>query len=228
MRHGKLLVTFSALLVFLFGCLRTRSDLMQEADQKKEMKTQLSTLQQTAARDELRFQDYETQFRVINGKVESLEHQLNEANTQHQEVMKARDVERLKTEERLKIFEEALRSLEARSQQFSQDLEQMRREREVASSSAASNLKAVEKGTYKAADEAFTKKEWKTAIVSFQKYREGNPKGKNYASATFKIGVCFKELGMNSDAKPFFEEVVEKFPKAKEAVQAKSLLKSIK
>lgn len=228
MRFGKFLVSCSILPVFLLGCLRTRSDLMQESDQKREMKTQLSTLQQTAARDELRFQDYETQFRVMNGKIESLEHQLNEANTRHQETIKASDIERLKTEERLKLYEEALRSLEARSLQVSQELEQMRREREVASSSAASNLKTAEKGSYKIADEAFTKKEWKTAIVGFQKYREGNPKGKNYASATLKIGVCFKELGMNSDAKPFFEEVIEKFPKVKEALQAKSHLKAIK
>ena len=71
-------------------------------------------------------------------------------------------------------------------------------------------------------------KKWKDAIVVFSKYRDQFPKGKKYADATYKIGVCFQELGMKEEAKPFLEEVVAKFPGTSEAKKASFRLKAPK
>lgn len=221
---------FASILLLLttVGCLRTRSDIIQDTEQKKEMKSQLTTLQQSAARDQMRFDEYESQFRELSGRIETLEHQLSETERQKEEAVRDRETARMQTEERLKIYEEALRTMEVQTQKFNQELEQLRTEKAAATAALAERNQGVEKGSYKSANEAFQKKEWKTAIVGFQKYREAHPKGKYYGAATLKIGLSFRELGMGGDAKPFLSEVVEKFPKSKEAKDAKAILKTMK
>lgn len=76
-------------------------------------------------------------------------------------------------------------------------------------------------------DDAFAAKDWKGAVVIYQKYRDKYPKGKKFVEATYKIGICFKELKLKSEAKTFFDEVIEKFPSSPEAKKAKSQLKSL-
>jgi TolA-binding protein len=63
--------------------------------------------------------------------------------------------------------------------------------------------------------------------LSYERYRSSHPKGKSFAAATLKIGVCFQELGMSDEAQAFYEEVVAKFPKSKEAEKANARLASI-
>jgi len=72
------------------------------------------------------------------------------------------------------------------------------------------------------------KKHWKEAIVAYEKYRSTNPTGKRYAEATYKIGASFHELGMKSEAKAFYAEVVEKFPKGEWAKKSNGRLKALK
>lgn len=212
----------------LTACLRTRADLRQETEQKTEMKSQLSQLQRSEARDELRFQEYETQFRQINGRMESLEYKWEQSQRLKEETLSSQEAEKSQREERMRIFEEALRALEGQVQQLTQELELIKSENAALALAKEKQAVSLQKGNFKSATEAFAKKDWKAAIVGFQKYREMNPKGRHYALATFKIGVCFRELGMAADSKAFFEEVVEKFPKNKEAAQAKTYLKSLK
>jgi TolA-binding protein len=45
--------------------------------------------------------------------------------------------------------------------------------------------------------------------------------------ATYKIGVCFQELGMIEEAKAFYDEVIAKYPKSNEAAKATSRLKAM-
>ncbi|MCC7404355.1 MAG: tetratricopeptide repeat protein [Bdellovibrionales bacterium] len=209
--------------IFASGCLRTRADL-QDAENKKEMSDKLSTLQQTAARDEVRFQDYDEQLRHMRGRVETLEHSLALATEEKDKLIKEKEATKTQTDERLKLYEEALRKLESQVGNLSQELEQAKK----ASAASATSSGSSDKGNFGSAEDAYGKKNWKAAIVGYQKYREANPTGKKYGEATLKIGVCFQELGMNSDARAFFDEVVEKFPKSAEAKEAKTRLKSIK
>ncbi len=210
----------------LLGCLRTRAEIQEESDQKKEMHSQLTHLQASAAREAMRFEEFDSQFRQLNGRIEQLEHQLEQNKTQKEELRISTEQEKSQLSEKLKAFEESLRALEKQMADVNQELEALKVEREAAKlSQQKGSPKGSEKGQYKLAEDAFTKKEWKSAIVGYQKYREANPQGKHYASATYKIGMCFRELGMNADALPFFTEVVEKYPKSSEAKEAKTYLK---
>ena len=55
-----------------------------------------------------------------------------------------------------------------------------------------------------------------------------NPTGKRYAEASFKMGQSFQELGMKTEARSFYSEVLEKFPKSDWAKKANLHLKSLK
>ena len=71
-------------------------------------------------------------------------------------------------------------------------------------------------------------KKFKDAILAYQKYRDGNPKGRHYGEATFKMGVCFQEMGLKDEAKVFYEEVISKFPGSKDAKKAAVRAKQLK
>lgn len=86
---------------------------------------------------------------------------------------------------------------------------------------------AKKKGPWTKGNEYYGQKKWENAILSFEEYRKKYPKGKSYSDATYKIGMSFKNLGMKQDAKAFFKEVVDRYPKSKAAKQAKTQLKKL-
>jgi TolA-binding protein len=135
-------------------------------------------------------------------------------------------------DKKLQAYEDAIRKLEAQVQTLNDEVTKLKEtppppEAEAAPAPASSK-KGKSSGPYEAGEDHFGAKKWKEAIVSFQKYRDQNPKGKNYADATYKIGVCFQELGMKDEAKSFMEEVTAKFPNSKEAKKAAFRLKNLK
>lgn len=79
---------------------------------------------------------------------------------------------------------------------------------------------------FETSEQFFKEEKWKSAIISYEKYREQNKTGKFYKKATFQIGKCFQKLGMQKEAKVFFREVVESFPKSDMAKSAKKILSS--
>ncbi len=103
---------------------------------------------------------------------------------------------------------------------------------EVSALKASESNEKADRGTkkdyFEIADDHFSKKEWKKAIVSYQKFREANSKHKKFPEATYKIGICFQELGLKEEAKTFFDEVIAKYPNSAEAKKAKAHLKSLK
>ena len=88
----------------------------------------------------------------------------------------------------------------------------------------ASKGKADSEKFFKKAERYFKEGAWKKAIVNYEKYREKNKKGPFYKKSTFQIGLCFQELEMHKEAKVFFREVLESFPKSAEARKAKQQL----
>ena len=84
------------------------------------------------------------------------------------------------------------------------------------------------KDAFEIGEDFFEKKEWRRAILSYQKYRDANPKSKKFSDATYKIGVSFQELGLRDEARTFYDEVVAKFPQSAEAKKARTRLKSLK
>lgn len=91
-----------------------------------------------------------------------------------------------------------------------------------------SDKPAKKLNSYDAAQELFDNQEWKKAILSFQKYTDESPKGKNVADAKYKIGVCFQELGMKEEAMAFYEEVVANYQATEAGKKSKNRLAKLK
>ena len=221
----KNLVLILILSLISVGCLATR-DQIRQVDSKRE--TQETVLAQTQAQ----YQDLEAEIRNLNGRVASLENSLGATAAEKRSLESQFENERRQQESRLKIYEEALTKIEQQYLTLSQKVEalQLAQSSAAKAAPAASPAPAASKGKgktdfFQLAEDDFQKKNFRQAIVNYQKYRETNPKGAQYSEATYKMGVCFQELKMADEAEPFFNEVVQKFPKSKAAEKAKIRLK---
>lgn len=67
----------------------------------------------------------------------------------------------------------------------------------------------------------FRQKNYKKAIVEFSKFPEKFPKSNYGARALMKIAESFEGLGMKEDAKAFYTDLIEKYPRSPEGKAAK-------
>lgn len=193
--------------IFISGCFTTRSQLKEQST----LQTQVSSIQQAKADTDTRLEDFENQLRQFNGRIEVLENDsryFREAIAKNEEKKKLDD-ELL--ENKFKVIQDALLKIEAELQKMSVEIEGLK-----AKKSSKSSTTNATKGNYQQAEIDFGNKKWKQAAVNYQKYRDLNPKGKYYAEASYKIGVCFQEMGMKTEAKAFYQEVLDKFQKVEQ------------
>lgn len=229
----KRIFLFLAGATLLTGCLKTRAEL--EAENSANTQQRQTVAQQRAAAQERpaaperplpaanRFDEYDEQMRALTGRVDSLENYVQQLNAAKQSEAEGGASEKQNTNLKFQAYEEELRKLEAQVATLKEEVTRLK-----APPPEAAAPSAPGKTPYDQGESLFQAKKWKEAIVNYQKYRDQNPKGKMYADATYKIGVCFQELGMKDEAKTFLEDVTVKFPSSKEAKKAAFRLKSIK
>ena len=220
--------------VGLTGCLEMRDD-KKEVDEKVVMRRQVQTLQQSTADVNSRFNEVEDDTRKIHGQLAEDDQKIKQTNALMDKGFGMADT---KFKERDQVYREEFTKLHADLDALKAQFAALQTQQQQAAAAAlqaqadaaAANAKAAEaaKDPWATAEEKFEQKAWRDAILDYEKYRKTNPKGKNFAAATYKIGVCFQEMGSADDARAFFEEVISKFPKAKEAKSAAIRLKKLK
>lgn len=222
--------SIQVLLLVLFlglnGCLQTRSD-VKVGEQGRVLQQQVSTLQKTNADVGSRFEESEEQIRFLNGRIEVLENQIVQAK-QETEQVKKHAIEQLQAQsQKLSILQESLTKMETEQEKLRAEMVAVKT---AFKDELVKSVPPVEtaKNPFEAAEALLAKKDFRSAILEYQKYREKSPKGKNFAVATYKMGICFQELGMKEDAKSFYEEVISKFPKSDEAKKSKIRLQKLK
>ncbi len=198
----------------LTGCLRTRDEISAQ-DEQKVIQNQISEIRQSKADQELKSQSVENEMRNLIGRTEVLERKFNDLiqNESFQRQDSAKQMKDLV--DQMKIFEESVANMAVR-------LERLEK------TPKAENTEAKKRSTWDKADDLFVKKDWKNAALGFQDYIEQNPKGTNVSMAMYKIGVCFQELKMKSEAKGFFEDTIKQHPNSSAARKAKYRLNQIK
>lgn len=221
----KFVIALAATTLFLTGCLKTRNE-VRENEQRQVMQQQVVTLQKTNADASGRFADLEEQMRSLNGRVDVVENRIGQGNSGVENALKSSQEQNRDLNQKVMILQEALTKMERDILALNAELQAVKAQK--AAAHAESSAKAAKKNTYESAEGFFEKKDWKQAILNYQKYRDDNPKGGKFADATYKIGVSFQELGMRDEAKTFYDEVVSKFPKSEEARRAKIRLKGLK
>ena len=222
----------------LTGCLQTRES-NREVDEKVVMRRQVQTLQTATADVNSRFVELEDDVRKLNGRIEATDQKVKLTNSL---IDKGFGMADTKFKEKDEVYREEFVKLRAEVEslkgQLASVLEDQKRAsaaqaaqaqaQSEASAQAAAKAKEADKNPFAVAEEKFEKKNWREAILDFEKYRKTYPKGKQFAAATYKIGYSFQEMGLAEDARAFYEEVISKFPKAKEAKSAQAQLKKLK
>lgn len=231
----KLLIAL--LIISTAGCLRTREE-VNEMETSKHAQVQVTQLQKSKAESENKVVVLQDEIRQLNGRLDVLERRAQESGGSPSTQVGPTNSDVI---EQMKIFEQNAQAMKMKIEELEQKLATAQKVQATAPSekiigektataagTKEKDSKSEPKGAYDEAESAFLKKEWKTAILSYQSYRDANPKGKNYADATYKIGVSFQELKMKDEAKVFFEEVLQKFPKSPSARKAKFRLGQFK
>lgn len=91
--------------------------------------------------------------------------------------------------------------------------------------SSPKNTKYAEAATFFRAEAYYNLKQHKKAIVDYSKFPEKFSKSKRVPAALYKIGLSFEALGMKEDSKGFYQELIDKYPKAAETSKARARLK---
>ncbi len=216
--------------VFLVGCLQTRSDL-KTGEQRQVLQQQVGTLQKTNADTFNRITDLEEQLRFLNGRIEVLENKLSTSSGESEQ-LRRNSVEMSQSQnQKIAIFQDALTKMEQNIVVLQAELSSVRAQ-SLADSTRKETQKELQKVSdkdpFEAGESYFSKKDYKAAILEYEKYRNKSSKGKKVATATYKMGISFQELGMKDEAKTFYDEVISKYPKSDEARKAKSRLQKIK
>lgn len=235
-------ILFLASTVLFTSCaLKTRSEVnpseqsfisrrkQQEAQKNEAAKASNASLKeaQTSATDP------EETIRALNGRIEVLENnvvQLQKENAKLSEP--SADAAKIAT------LQEALSKMELQIQKLegagttaqapaATESKHKSSDDNLKTSIPASELANTKKTSYDVAEELFSKKDWKKAILSYQKFAEEYPKSKLVPDAKYKTGVSFQELGLKDEALAFYEEVSVQYPQTQAGKKAKIRIASL-
>lgn len=210
-------------LVFLAGCLMTRTN-VQEVEQKKQMQDQVSTLQRVHADAQNQYNEVLENQRSISGRLEAIE--ASEKARQQQLAKEKQDADLRQQQEREDLQKKILA--------LQEELTLLKDQFGTLSAQVAAGRPSVDRaagdgaaGPLKSANDAFAVQDWRKAALLYQKFREKNPKSKLAPEATYKLAVCFVELGMKDEAIEIFQEVTSKYSKSEYNSKAKAALRKL-
>ncbi len=216
---------FLCLALTTAGCLKTRND-----SRDNESRNVMGSVQRANSDSVNRLSELEDQMRGLNGRLEVIENNQRQSEGDSGSTRQMIGEANAGINQRLETLQLAMTQMETKIAELSHEIEAIKEQDSKKSKppEKSADGKTREKNSFTLAEESFAQKDWKKAILTYKQYRDDNPKGKAYAEATYKIGVCFQELGMTNEAKIFFEEVISRFPKGNEAKRAKIRLKTLK
>ncbi len=218
--------SFFGISLALSGCLLTRQDIAEE-EHKRTVQQQVASLQQAQADSRALYGELNEELRSIHGRVERLESRVSSANRDLDKSNEQTSQQVAEGNRKFQLLQETVQKLETQMNFLQQEVIKISQIQSSGGNGPSHGGGKSEKkiDSFKLAEAAFQKKDWKNAILHYESYRKGNPKGTRFGSATLRIGICFKELGLRDDAETFFEEVIVSFPGSTLAQQAKDLRK---
>jgi TolA-binding protein len=221
-------ILFSSLVFGLTNCIVTRSQLSESPNpasrynvpktynSPKPISGPVKTSQEVAAL-ETQLRSYEDQFRTMLGRIEELETKASTANKPDSD--------------RVKDLEQAISEMLVQQEQLKNEIKASREAQIQAAQKAKEQAAAapiVPTGNLEVADKLFSEGRWEVAAQEYQEFRKKNPKSDETSIVTYKIGVCFQELGLKNEAKTFFNSVIKSYPNSKASKFAKFRLDNLK
>lgn len=224
----------------LTGCLKSRMQLREEADDKEAAKPVPAQVQEVHPGGYV-LDEIKNEITRINGRVEELERakadpsaagvhkedfkkleariiELEQAQAKLIEaVQKVKETTPMTASELAGLFERGKNAFD--DEDYDQAIEDF--------NSYLKNPKApnMEEATFYRAECYYKQKQYKKAIVDYSRFPEKFTRSKRMPAALLRIAGSFEALGMKEDAKGFYQELIEKFPKSAEAKKARAKVK---
>jgi TolA-binding protein len=90
------------------------------------------------------------------------------------------------------------------------------------------NRDEVKKAHFFLAESLFAGKDYASAALEFSDFQKNYPKDSQIPTAIYRQANAFRNLGKNKEAKLFYQELIERYPKNALAAKAKTEKKKIK
>ena len=250
-KHRKLILALLLLNLILLssGCLKTRSQIRQATGAPSEVESGEETdsvepVTKKGSHPKYELEEIKVELAKVAGKVEEVEYAQKSQNIlELKEYLTRIDARVAELEKNQTALTEALEALKESAPQTKKDssasaakkasfikegfdhLEDKDFESAANAFQEALDQKLKPKESSEAnfgmGEAQFALKNYKKAIVNYSKVQEVNNKSPRVPASLYKIGLSFQALNMNKEAKNFFAELVEKFPKSAEAKKAK-------
>jgi len=221
-------ITFS-----LTSCLKTRAQLREDSD------IPVSPAQEVHFQSQYVLDEIKSEFTRLEGRVEDLEREQKSSASKNNwaEDFKKLEARVVQVEQQLSTLQEALKKAQEESTLMA-PMEILKKAQsqfqdgdyETAADTFGLYLKSpkavkIEEATYFRGECYYRLKQYKKAIVEYSKFPEKFTHSKRMPEVLYKIAFSFEAMQMHEDAKGFYQEVVEKFPKSDEAKKARKKLK---
>lgn len=249
------LIVGSIVCLSLSACLKTRAQLRSESsgdglsdervpisDSSDSMRRPSSAppVQDVKTHGEYAVEELKDEITRLTGRIEELErHQKNADPEKLQETLKQVDSRLAQLEKSQQAMQESLSEAHQLASSLQDPSELMKEAKNLFSDGryqeAADQLTKYEKmnkaknkeeAAFLKGESYFHLKQFKKAIVEYSKFPEKYTKSNFYPEALYKIGLSFDAMGLKDDAKGFYQELVEKFPKSAQAKKVKRKVKS--
>lgn len=237
------IVLFSMGLLLLTSGCKTRSELRREQEMEK-IKQDVVAAKGQRADVEQTVEDLRTEVQRL---ATAIEEQAARSNA-HQEELK-KEIGTLTT--RVQAIEQRAVDEEMAQRKHAEDQRRQDEERKKAGFDTGKSLYDAEKydeavDVFKAvirnkpkteearrsqfylAESLFNSKDFPSSTVAFGEYIKLYPKDSLVPTAVLRQGQAFRALGKNKEAKLFFQEVLERFPKGPAATKARAEMKKLK
>lgn len=214
------LFLFLPFIGLLSGCLMTRTQ-VQEVENKRQMQDQVVHLQKNTADQQVRFNDINADLRELSGRLDLAEQNLKNSATDRQKLQTYLEEQLAESNKRVVALQQEVTKLSSQLATLGQTVT-------TTTAASPSSVATDKRNPYEVAQDFFQKKDYKNAVLWYQKYRDRFPTGRRIPDAIFQMGVSFQELGMKEDARVFFNEVIERFPQSAQATAAKARLRKVR
>jgi len=242
MNHkNKLFVSLLLISLLATSCLKTRAQLKDDSSDQDNgpSKPVPSEVQEVQPQGQYAIDEIKGELTRLNGRIEELERNSQQANANKDGANANKDeVKKLETrivelEQAQAAMLDAIKKMQASAPPPNADevFEKGRAKFDAgdlagATENFASYLKVPkgkhsEDATFLLGESHYGLKQYKSAIVSYSKFTESFPKSKRMPLVLYRIGLSFEALGMKDDAKNFFQEILDKYPRSPEAKKVK-------
>lgn len=228
----------ASLALSLSACLKTRAQVKEDHAEDTAAAETPSQPKEVQPQGDYVVDEIKTEITRLNGRIEDLERsqKQNASNGPTKEEMKKLDDRIIELEQSQADMIEVIKKLQSAPAAAAADpsaaLEKGRKQLEardyegaIASLSAftkANPKKNADEGYFLLGEAHFGAKDYKKAIVNYSKLTEKYTRSSHMPAALLKIALSFEAMGMKDDAKAFYQELVDKFPKSPEARKARA------